>query len=705
MKRRSILTYLSVLPNCILDPALFFCLLLLSCSAFSQAQQNYHVSPTGSNSYDGTLDKPLQTIEEAVKRVKPGGTVFLLNGTYRTDTYQPVMNINIAGSAGNYITFKPYPGHSPIISGGEEAFNTAVIDGSYIIIDGLEFIGDNAKLDLAGATKAFEDKRDKIAAAKGKYNTNAISIGKENIAHHIIIRNCRIHDFPAGGIGVGSADYITIENNKVYNNSWYTMYATSGISILGPKPIDDETGYKLFIRGNICYNNKTQVPWLSDNSIKTGVYKLSDGNGIIIDVNNGDQGTQVYTGRTLVENNISYNNGGSGIHSFHANHVDIINNTAYHNGNVVGYPEIFGSEATDVKIYNNIMYARSGADCNSDDDTAMYNYNLYFNGRAFRKGNADLIGNPEFIKLALDGTADFSLKNNSPAINSGTTTSGQYSVKDILGIERTSAGRSDRGAYEFQGTPAAGITITPAIQNLYQDALDIEWSSGVSFGGTHNLDYGDNAKEGSRSIRFNYTNPYGALSLSRTDVLPTANVASFKFWVYSTTARTMKFKTQSDYTTGASTEISFSTEANTWKEITISLAQLGNPALVKRIFFSADNFTGEVLFDNIRFIPLSSSIGADTTLDIADIEPLSQEDAKVIVFPNPANDVLEIQLNSSVEEHACIELVSASSQIVHKSYYKKDHSSKIDVNNLAKGIYFLRITDRTQTIAKKIMIQ
>ncbi|MBS7233786.1 T9SS type A sorting domain-containing protein [Flavobacterium psychroterrae] len=705
MKIRIIITYFSVIPKRILDLTLFFCLLLLSCSAFSQAQQNYHVSPTGSNSYEGTFDRPLQTIEEAVKRVKPGGTVFLLNGTYRTDNYKPVMDINIAGTSGKYITFKSYPGHSPIVSGGEEAFNATVIDGSYIIIEGLEFIGDNHKLDLAGATKAFEDTRDKIAPAKGKYNTNAISIGKESTAHHIIIRNCKVHDFPAGGIGVGSADYITIENNMVYNNSWYTMYATSGISILGPKPIDIETSYKLFVRGNICYNNKTQVPWLSDNSIKTGIYKLSDGNGIIIDVNNGDQETPVYTGRTLVENNISYNNGGSGIHSFHANHVDIINNTAYHNGNVVGYPEIFGSDAADVKIYNNIMYARSGGDCNSDDDTAIYNYNLYFNGRAFRKGNADLIGNPEFIKLAFDGTADFSLKNNSPAINSGNTTSGQHSVKDILGIERTSAGRSDRGAYEFQGTPAAGITITPAIQNLYQDALDIEWSSEVSFGGTHNLAYGDNTKEGSRSIQFNYTNPYGALSLARTDVLPTANVASFKFWVYSTTARKMKFKTQSDYTTGPSTEISFSTEANTWKEITISLAQLGNPTLIKRIFFSADNFTGEVLFDNIRFIPLSSSIGAETTLSVADLEPLSQEDDNILVFPNPANDVLEIQLNSSIEEHASIELVSASSQIVHKSYYKKDTSSKIDVNNLATGIYFLRVSDGIQTIAKKIMIR
>lgn len=704
MKIKITITTFSVTKKYMLNMALFFSL-LMSFNAISQAVKNYHVSPTGSNSYEGTFDKPLQTIEEAVKRVKPGGTVFLLNGTYRTDTYKPAMDINIAGSPGNYITFTAYPGHSPIISGGEEAFNAAVIDGSYIIVDGLEFIGDNPKLDLAGATKAFEDKRDKIAPAKGKYNTNGISIGKESVAHHIIIRNSKVHDFPGGGIGVGSADYITIENNKVYNNSWYTMYATSGISILGPKPIDAETGYKLFVRGNICYNNKTQVPWLSDDSIKTGFYKLSDGNGIIIDVNNGDQGTPIYTGRTLVENNVSYNNGGSGIHSYHANHVDIINNTAYHNGTVVGYPEISGSDATDVKIFNNIMYARPGGDCNRNDDTAVYNYNLYFNGPAHRKGDSDLIGNPEFIKSAFDGTANFNIKNNSPAINTGSTANGQHSTNDISGLSRTSAGRPDRGAYEFQGKPATGITITPAMQNIYKDVLDTEWDASVSFGGTRNLDYSDKVKEGSKAIRFNFTNPYGGLSIAKFDKLPTTNVASFKFWVYSTAVRKMKFKTQADYLSDPSAEVSFSTEANKWKEITITLAQLGNPSTIKRIFFSAENFTGEVLFDDIRFIPVSSPIGVETTLSIAEFESSTLKDSDILVYPNPADDVVEVQFNTFIEDNATIELISASSQILRKTHYKKDSSHKIDVNDIAAGLYFLKVSNGTETIVKKIIIR
>lgn len=602
------------------------CLLILPLSVVSQAVQNYHVSPGGSDANDGTFAKPLQTIAEAVKRVKPGSTVFLLNGSYRTNSYLPIMNITVSGSANNYITFKPYPGHYPVISAGENAWEAAVINGSYIIIDGLEFIGDNAKLNLADAEKAFEDRKNNIKGAQGKFNTNALSIGKETQVRHVIIRNCKVHDFPAGGIGASNCDYLTVENNLVYNNSWYTMYATSGISIIYPNPIDSNTGYKIIVRGNTCYNNKTQVKWYSPNSVKTGVFRLSDGNGIIIDINNGEGGKPVYTGRTLVENNVSYNNGGSGIHSFKANHVDIINNTAYNNGNIVGYQEIFGSSGSDVKIYNNIMYARTGGDCNSNDATAVYNHNLYFNGPAYRKGDTDLIGNPQFVTLALNGTANFRLKDNSPAINTGSNTNGQFSTKDILNVARTFGGRSDRGAYEFQGTPAAGLTVTPAIQNIYKDALDSEWSDNVSYGGTRNLAYTTRVKEGSKSILFNYTNLYGGFSIARTNVLSTSNVASFKFWVYSTAVRTLKFKTQSDFTTGPSTEVTFTTDANAWKEITITRAQLGNPTIVKRIFFSADRFTGEVIFDDIRFIPVTPTITVPSNQVVAS-STLEAEDA------------------------------------------------------------------------------
>ncbi len=408
--------------------------------------KTYYVSPSlGSDANIGLAQVlAFKTLQKAASVTNPGDVVLLMDGVYNSFS-GPVVTIDRSGTDGKYITYKPMPGANPKITASGNVWDAMIINGSYIIIEGLEFEGNNANLTLAGATKAFDDNIAGLISPDANYNTNAISIAKTGNPHHIIIRKCKVHDFPAGGIGAGASDYITIEGNTVYNNSWYTMYATSGISILGPKAIDANTGYKMIIRNNICYNNKTQVKWKAG----SGNYRLSDGNGIIIDVNNGAQGTPVYIGRTLVENNVSYFNGGSGIHTLQCNRVDIINNTAYNNGQIVGYGEIFAQQSKDVKILNNIMYARTGGKVNenfgNEASTVIYDFNVYL-GAFTIKGANDKVVDPQFNTLSTGANADFSLKLTSPAINAGTST--LFAPKDILGVARPKGSAVDCGAYE-----------------------------------------------------------------------------------------------------------------------------------------------------------------------------------------------------------------------------------------------------------------
>lgn len=389
-------------------------------------EKAYYVSPTGSDSNNGTAAVfPFKSFDKVLSVIKPGDVVNLMNGTYQT-AGGPVIALKRkhSGEDGKYITFKAMEGHKPkIVGGGENVWNAVEIDASYIIFDGIELEGYSQQLNYNDAYNMYQSwvdgtiKYDKAAL----YNTNAIAIGnREGLCHHVIIRNCIIHDFPGAGLGASQSDYITFENNVVYNNAWYTMYACSGISVIVPYNSDDKTGYKIKIIGNYCHSNKTLIPW---NNIK----KLSDGNGIIIDINNraGDiianTDPRPYMGRTLVQNNISVNNGGSGIHSFKANHVDIINNTAYHNGTVVGYADIHSNTCQDVNIKNNIMYARADNKCNEKpgNATEVYDYNIYFGGIVAHKGANDIVADPMFVNLSLDReTADFHLKPGSPALGS-----------------------------------------------------------------------------------------------------------------------------------------------------------------------------------------------------------------------------------------------------------------------------------------------
>jgi hypothetical protein len=453
---------------------------------------NYFVSAImGSDANNGkNPSAAFKTIQKAADLTNPGDTVFIMDGTYSEvkmlySIHRTVLYINRSGNANGYITYINYPGHKPKISGENSIWNCVLIRANYIRFEGIELEGLNQSLSYEQARAMYDyyvkgENLDWYLI--GTMNTNGLSLGgnmgtgPRTLFHHIEVRNCIVHDFQGGGIGGSDFDYITIENNTVYNNSWYGMYATSGISIFHSHDIDSNTShYKNIVRGNICYNNKTLIPWAGRNF-------LSDGNGIIIDDNRNTQiaGGIPYTGKTLVENNVSYNNGGSGIHAYSSNNVDIINNTAWNNGTVVGYPEIYGQDGTNVNIYNNIMYARTGGACNSNAGGTTYDYNIYFNGPASRQGPNDVTADPKFIKLAFDGSADLNLRNSSPAIDSGTNIPGMFSTIDITGIARPVGEKPDRGAYESPYTEIA-VVAEVVIKNANE----------ILPNGRSNYDFGD----------------------------------------------------------------------------------------------------------------------------------------------------------------------------------------------------------------------
>ncbi len=447
-----------------------FVLLFLSALSFTNAfAVDYYVSAlTGADSNNGlTSTSAFRTIQKAANLTNPGDFVYIMNGTYSEtkvlfSIHASVLYISRSGNANGYITYKNYPGHQPKISGVNCRWNCVRIKANYIRFEGIELEGPNQNITYDEARAMYDYYVSTPSASRdwnliGTMNTNGLSLGGDMVSsvpwHHIEVRNCVVHDFQGGGIGGSDFDYITIENNVVYNNSWYCMYATSGISVFHTRDIDSNTStYKNIVRGNICHNNKTLIPW-------AGRDYLSDGNGIIIDDNKNSQvtGGIPYNGKTLVENNVSYNNGGSGIHAYSSNNVDIINNTAYNNGTVVAYPEIYGQDGINVNIYNNIMYARTGGACNSNASGTTYDYNIYFNGPASRQGANDLVADPKIVKLAFDGTADFKLRNTSPAINSGTNVAGKFSPVDINGVARPVGAMPDRGAYESPYTELAVV--------------------------------------------------------------------------------------------------------------------------------------------------------------------------------------------------------------------------------------------------------
>lgn len=241
--------------------------------------------------------------------------------------------------------------------------------------------------------------------------------------HNVTIKNCTVFECGGPGIRTIQADYITIENCKIYNNSWYSLFGTSGISLYQHINSDASQEIKNIIRNNIIYGNKMLVPWVFSNC------KFTDGNGIIIDDFKNTQNASTfgkYLGKTLIENNMVYENGGRGIHIYLSDNVAIVNNTCYQNCST---PEInegeitvigkTGDNAENCSVYNNILFARSGERVNTVSNATNYIHrnNLYFNStNGAQLATIGKSGDPMFINPM---AGDFRLRTGSPAIDFG----------------------------------------------------------------------------------------------------------------------------------------------------------------------------------------------------------------------------------------------------------------------------------------------
>ncbi|MHC5890643.1 choice-of-anchor Q domain-containing protein [Nostoc sp.] len=406
-------------------------------SAVSTAT-TYYVSGNGNDRNSGlTTSSAFRTIQRAADLTNPGDTVLIMNGVYKNSRNAgSVVSIERSGNAKAWIRYKAYPGHSPKIQHNTWSGIGLSNGVSYIEINGLEVIGNNANISLGYALSQ------KWNTSNPRTNGSCINIeGRDRPVHHINILNNKVHNCGAGGISVIGADYVKVDNNTVFNNAWYSVYGNSGISLLMNCNTDNNRGYKMFVTNNRVYNNRMYIPWVGSGTI-------SDGNGIIVDISKlGKRGA--YRGRTLIANNVTYRNGGSGIHTHESEHIDIVNNTAYENGQTptLKKGQIYAGYSSDVKIFNNIIYAKPGQNANSNmkNTNVTYDYNLYTKGAVITvMGANDIIGDPKFVNPS---NGDFRLKARSPAINSG------YYWKDLktdcTGKPRR-AGRYDIGAYEYR---------------------------------------------------------------------------------------------------------------------------------------------------------------------------------------------------------------------------------------------------------------
>jgi len=78
---------------------------------------DYYVSPSGSDSNPGTLEKPFATFPKAVESMVPGDLCYVRGGTYELDNDNRIFIVSTSGTEDNTYKVFAYPGETPILDG------------------------------------------------------------------------------------------------------------------------------------------------------------------------------------------------------------------------------------------------------------------------------------------------------------------------------------------------------------------------------------------------------------------------------------------------------------------------------------------------------------------------------------------------------------------------------------------------------------
>lgn len=138
---------------------------------------------------------------------------------------------------------------------------------------------------------------------------------------------------------------------------------------------------------------------------------------------------------------------------------------------------------------------------------------------------------------------------------------------------------------------------------------------------------------------------------------------------------------------------------------TANLSIGGNNSLTAGAIF--DTLRTDELYINVTGPDQVSAGGFSLlTTDIEEYESANEDNASMVVYPNPTNNVVNARINGVTGE-STINVVNIAGQIVARDNVVLDGTEYIyrrEVRNLTPGVYFIRVEGENVTLSKKLVI-
>lgn len=151
-------------------------------------------------------------------------------------------------------------------------------------------------------------------------------------------------------------------------------------------------------------------------------------------------------------------------------------------------------------------------------------------------------------------------------------------------------------------------------------------------------------------------------------------------------------------TTSATTS-AFIPTLHHWKHKIVDLTPYGGAASVKMKFKNISGYENNLYIDNINVTAIPTTVGLPSSFEFSQ---------SVSLYPNPANDILSIQLFANQAGLLNVEILDvAGKRVLYQdySYQEGQNDFKTNLSTIAQGIYFVRLNNQQESIIRTLIKQ